>query len=50
MSNQLQTSEIESITRMVMQALEKREDSSSGFLVPIGVSARHIHLTQADVS
>ena len=49
MSNQLQTSEIESITRMVMQALEKREDSSSGFLVPIGVSARHIHLTQADV-
>lgn len=48
MSN-FQTSEIESITRMVMQALEKRENNSFGFLVPIGVSARHIHLTQTDV-
>ena len=26
-----------------------KKDSGTGYLVPIGVSARHIHLTQADV-
>lgn len=40
---------IELITRMVMETLEKRESSSHGFIVPIGVSARHIHLTQEHV-
>ena len=40
---------IELITRMVMETLEKRESSSNGFIVPIGVSARHIHLTQEHV-
>lgn len=41
--------EIEVITRMVLSALDKQKEESNGFLVPIGVSARHIHLTQADV-
>lgn len=40
---------IELITRMVMEALESREKSSNGFVVPIGVSARHVHLTQEHV-
>ena len=40
---------VELITRLVMEAIEKKEKSSNGFLVPIGVSARHIHLTQEHV-
>lgn len=40
---------IELITRMVMEALESREKSSNGFVVPVGVSARHVHLTQEHV-
>ena len=40
--------EIEKITRIILDSLNKK-DSGTGFLVPIGVSARHIHLTQADV-
>ncbi len=40
---------VELITRLVMEAIEKKENSSNGFLVPIGVSARHIHLTQEHV-
>ena len=39
----------ELITRLVMEALEEREDTGKGYLVPIGVSARHIHLTQEHV-
>ena len=37
------------ITKMVIDAINKNEDKGNGFVVPIGVSARHIHLTQADV-
>jgi len=40
---------IEQITRLTLQALEKKQDSSSGFAVPVGVSARHVHLTQEHV-
>ncbi len=40
--------EIEKITRIILESLSKK-DSGTGYLVPIGVSARHIHLTQADV-
>lgn len=40
---------IEEITRLVVEALEAKKNSSNGFLVPIGVSARHIHLTQEHV-
>lgn len=40
---------IELITRLVLEALSKKENSASGFMVPIGVSARHIHLTQEHV-
>lgn len=34
---------------MVMDAINKKETSSNGYMVPIGVSARHIHLTQEHV-
>lgn len=40
---------IEQITRLTLQALEKKQDSGSGFAVPVGVSARHVHLTQEHV-
>ena len=41
--------EIEKITRMVLESLNEKNEKKQGFLVPIGVSARHIHLTQEDV-
>ena len=37
------------ITKMVIDAINKNEDKGNGFVVPIGVSARHIHLTQEHV-
>lgn len=40
---------IELITKMVLEVLDKKEPEGKGFLVPIGVSARHIHLTQEHV-
>lgn len=40
--------EIEKITRIILESLTK-QNSGTGYMVPIGVSARHIHLTQADV-
>ena len=39
---------IELITRMTLEALEK-ERKTGGYLVPVGVSARHVHLTQEHV-
>lgn len=37
------------ITKMVMETLGQKESSKKGYLVPIGVSARHVHLTQEHV-
>ena len=45
----LESNNIELITRMVLQAIEQNNEKSSGFMVPIGVSARHVHLTQEHV-
>ena len=40
--------EVEMITKMVIDSIGK-QDSKPGFMVPVGVSARHIHLTQEAV-
>jgi len=40
---------IELITRMVMEAIDQNQNSKGGYMVPIGVSARHVHLTQEHV-
>lgn len=40
---------IEQITRLVMEMLQGDAGKKEGFLVPVGVSARHVHLTQTDV-
>lgn len=45
----MENQNVELIARMVMEVLESREKESNGFAVPIGVSARHIHLTQEHV-
>ena len=40
---------IEEITRMVLQTIDSAKEQESKMTVPVGVSARHIHLTQEDV-
>lgn len=41
--------DIEQITRLVIEAIQKTEERQEGMAVPVGVSARHIHLTAEDV-
>ncbi len=43
----MEQSNVELIAKLVIEALEKK--TVKGYSVPIGVSARHVHLTQADV-
>ncbi len=45
----MDTQNIALITRLVMEALDQKEQTGNMFAVPIGVSARHVHLTQAHV-
>ena len=45
----METANIELITKLVIEALNQSETKSSGYKVPVGVSARHIHLTQEHV-
>jgi len=40
---------VEMITKIVLQSLNQMEAGSKGYQVPVGVSARHIHLTQEHV-
>lgn len=40
---------VEEITKMVLQAMESTKVNKPEFKVPVGISARHIHLTQEHV-
>ncbi len=40
---------VEMITQMVLQTISRMEEKSNGYQVPVGVSPRHIHLTQEHV-
>ncbi|MBQ8822505.1 MAG: phosphate propanoyltransferase [Lachnospiraceae bacterium] len=41
--------EIEQLTKLVIASMQAEQKKGDGFLVPVGVSNRHIHLSQADV-
>ena len=46
----MDNSNVALITKLVLEAVEKQKSSEgAGYMVPIGVSARHIHLTQEHV-
>lgn len=40
---------VETITKLVLEAVQQREEKGAGFIVPAGVSARHIHLSREHV-
>ena len=40
---------VEQITRMVLETIESAKANQNRMTVPVGVSARHIHLTKEDV-
>lgn len=40
---------VEMIAQLVLQTINKMDEKANGYQVPVGVSARHIHLTQQDV-
>ena len=43
----MEQSQVEKIAKLVIEALEKK--TTDGYAVPIGVSARHVNLTQEHV-
>lgn len=45
----METRDIEFITKAVLAALDKQKSDDKGYVVPVGVSARHVHLTQEHV-
>ena len=45
----MERNEIEEITRLVIESMRSTAEKGNGYLVPVGVSNRHIHLTQEDV-
>ncbi len=45
----MDSNNVELITRAVLQALEGAGEAKPKMTVPVGVSARHIHLTQEHV-
>lgn len=46
----MENKDIAMITKLVLETIEKQKGSENGgYMVPVGVSARHIHLTQEHV-
>jgi putative phosphotransacetylase len=41
--------EVEAVTKMVLSCMQKQQEKGNGFEIPVGVSNRHIHLSQQDV-
>ena len=41
--------EIEELTKLVISCIQAGQEKGNGFAVPVGVSNRHIHLSQKDV-
>lgn len=49
MADGITDGQVELIARMVMEAMNRKQDTGKGYMVPVGVSARHVHLTQEHV-
>ncbi len=47
--NNLEKQEIEALTKMIISCMNNNQEKGNGFTVPVGISNRHIHLSQADV-
>ena len=45
----MENSDITVITKLVLEAMEKRGKQDSRYAVPVGVSARHVHLSQEHI-
>lgn len=45
----MERQDIEVITKLVIEAVNKKSETGAGYMVPVGVSARHVHLTQEHV-
>ncbi len=45
----MENKDIEALTRLVISCMQKEQETGNGFLVPVGVSNRHIHLSQEHV-
>ncbi len=45
----MEKQEIEALTRIIVSCLRAEQEKRGGFVVPVGVSNRHIHLCQRDV-
>jgi Propanediol utilization protein len=40
---------VEMVTKMVMEAMKQNQVAEEGYIVPVGVSARHVHLCKEDL-
>ena len=47
--NKVENKELEALTRLVISCMQNQQEKGNGFLVPVGVSNRHIHLSQEHV-
>ena len=47
--NSMENKDLEALTRLVISCMQNQQEKGNGFLVPVGVSNRHIHLSQEHV-
>ena len=47
--NKVDRNQLEALTKLVISCMQNEQEKNSGFLVPVGVSNRHIHLSHEHV-
>ena len=45
----MERNELEALTKLVISCMQQEKEKGNGFVVPVGVSNRHIHLSQEHV-